>query len=131
MLHIRPTRLLSMRHRLLAPALAALGFIVTLGVAAWRGELWPHPPAGTVVQTPRQVGPDGAPGQPMPTRPAPRPGTAAAGVAVQPAAQLPAEESDPAPPGGRTAGPGPAPVPTYEEQAAARDRAAARSARSR
>ncbi len=110
-----------MRDRLLIAALAGVGFLVALGIAAVRGDLLrprPHLPLQAAA----------VPLQAIVVR-AVTPTTAAA-AATQPQPAAPeAPASDPAADGHEGADPGPA--PTYEAEAAARDRAAARSARSR
>jgi hypothetical protein len=101
-----------MKDRLFLAALAGVGFLATLGIGAMHGELWP-PPAAPVQR----------PAARRPVPPATVSLQAMAARAVTPAA------SEPQPSDGERADSGPA--PTYEEQSAARDRAAAHSARSR
>ncbi len=100
-----------MKDRLFIATLAGVGFLATLGIGAMHGDLWPPPAAP--VQRPAHT----------PAQPTAVPLQAVAVRAVTP------EASDPQPNGGEGADSGPA--PTYEEQSAARDRAAAHSARSR
>ena len=110
-----------MRDRLLISALAGVGFLVALGIAAVHGDLWrprPHLPLRAAAM----------PLQAMAVR-AVTPTTAAA-AATQPQPAAPeAPASDPAADGHEGADLGPA--PTYEAESAAHERAAARSDRSR
>src|ERR1700685_3770514 len=99
-----------MKDRLLMASVAGRGFLGGLGRGRVAARLWEAPP---------------------PTAPVPRWGPAPpadAGTESQPAAPEPAASDRQ--PDGREGGAS-LPAPTYEENAAARDRAAAHSARSR
>ena len=107
-----------MKDRLLVVALVGVGFLGTLGVAAVRGELWHSPAPAT--QEPAAVAYQ-APPAPL------RLPAATATVPIQPdASAVAASEPEPSPETTELA-----PAPTYEQQSAAHDRAAAHSARSR
>jgi hypothetical protein len=114
-----------MKDQLLMATVVGVGFLAGLGIAAVRGDLWHSPPA------PVQAPPEQAavvPLQAMAVRPVtPAPATDAA-MPLQPAAPEPAA-SNPQP-GGRESADS-LPAPTYDQETAARDRAAAHSARSR
>jgi hypothetical protein len=115
-----------MKNQLIFGTLA-VGFLAGLGIAAVRGELW-HAPAALVQEPPEQVA--AMPLQAVavgPVMPAPATG-ASLSLPLEPAAVEPAA-SDPQPEGGESADP--LPAPTYDDETAARDRAAAHSARSR
>jgi hypothetical protein len=113
-----------MKKQLLIATLA-VGFLAGLGIAGIRGELW-HAPAAPVQAPPEQVA--AAPLQTVAAGPVtPAPPTDAA-LPLQPAAVEPAA-SNPHPDGGESADA--LPAPTYDQETAARDRAAAHSARSR
>jgi hypothetical protein len=95
-----------------------VGFLAGLGAAAVRGDLW-QPPAAPV-QGPAAILPLPAPAEPPQA------------AAVHPVAAAPAPEptaEDPESEGRNSDASGAA--PTYEQQSAAHDRAAAHSARSR
>jgi hypothetical protein len=115
-----------MKDWLLMVAVAGAGFVGTLGVTAVRGKL-SHPTAVSmqamvVVPPAPQPAPALAPTQ----TPTPAPASDAA-IALQSAPEPAA--ADPRP-DGRDSDES-IPAPNYDEQAAARDRAAAHSARSR
>jgi len=115
-----------MKNQLIIATLA-VGFLAGLGIAAVRGELWHasaalvQEPTEQVVTVPLQAV---AAGSVMPG-----PATGASPLLpLEPAAVEPAA-SDPQPDGGESADS--LPAPTYDDETAARDRAAAHSARSR
>jgi hypothetical protein len=110
-----------MNDRLIIATLAGVGFLAALGIAIERGDLW-QPPAHTRLE------PAAVPLRTMAIRPVTAAPAAVAATQPLPAAPEPAA-SAPAPDG--RAGPDLNPAPSYEEEAAARDRAAAHSARSR
>jgi hypothetical protein len=101
-----------MKERLLIPALAGVGFLAALGVGAVRGGLWQSSAAPV-----------------QPTALAAQASTPAADAATQPEPE--AAEPIPSDPGPDRADADTPPAPTYEDQSAARDRAAAHGARSR
>jgi hypothetical protein len=106
-------------------ATVSVGFLAGLGIAAVRGDL-SHAPAVLVQGPPEQVVAGSLQAVAAgPVTPAP---TTDASLPLQPAAVEPAA-SDPQPDGGDSADS--LPAPTYDEETAARDRAAAHSARSR
>jgi hypothetical protein len=117
-----------MKNQLIIGTLA-VGFLAGLGIAAVRGDLW-HAPAALVQEPPEQVA--AVPLQAVaavPVTPAPATDVSVPlPLPLQPAAVEPAV-SDPQPDGGESADS--LPAPTYDEETAARDRAAAHSARSR
>jgi hypothetical protein len=121
-------RVAHMKERLLIATLAGLAFLATLGIAAVRGDLW-HSPVAPVQEPAAHMRLAAAvPLQAMAVRsvmptPAVDVQTQPELVAPEPAASNPASEGR----GGADSGP----APTYEEEAAARDRAEAHSARSR
>jgi hypothetical protein len=104
-----------MKNQLLMATLA-VGFLAGLGVAAVRGDL--SQPAAAPVQGP----PEQAPAVPLPA-----PATNAA-LPLQPAAPAPVARARE--PDGRDSADS-LPAPTYDDDTAARDRAAAHGARSR
>jgi hypothetical protein len=113
-----------MKNQLIIGTLA-VGFLVGLGIAGVRGELR-HAPAALFQEPPEQVA--AVPLQAVAADPVlPAPAIDASPplplAAVEPAA------TDPQPDGGESADP--LPAPTYDDETAARDRAAAHSARSR
>jgi hypothetical protein len=110
-----------MKNRLIIATLAGLGFLAAWGIAIVHADLW-QAHAQTRVQPPA------VPMQPVAVRPGTPATTAVAVAQLEPAAPDPAAGA-PAPNGGGDIDSGPA--PTYEEQAAAHDLAAAHSARSR
>jgi hypothetical protein len=115
-----------MKDWLLMVAVAGAGFVGTLGVTAVRGKL-SHPTAVSmqamvVVPPAPQPAPALAPTQ----TPTPAPASDAA-IALQSAPEPAAADPQP---DGRDSDES-IPAPNYDEQAAARDRAAAHSARSR
>lgn len=113
-----------MKDQLLMASVVGVGFLAGLGIAAVRGDLW-HSPTAPVQGPPEQAA---VPLQALPVRPAtPAPATDAA-MPLQPAAPEPAA-SNPQPDGRESADS--LPAPTYDQETAARDRAAAHSARSR
>ena len=108
-------------------ATLAVGFLAGLGIAAVRGD-FSHPAAALVQDFPEQVAMAPLPVVAVrPVTPAPAP-AADALMPLQPAAPEPAA-SDPQPGGVENADA--LPAPTYDQETAARDRAAAHSARSR
>jgi len=114
-----------MNDRLLMATLVGVGFLAGLGIAALRGD-FSQPSAAPVQGLPEQAA--AVPTQAMAARPlTPAPATDAA-MPLQPAAPEPAA-SDPEPDGRESADS--LPAPTYDQETAARDRAAAHSARSR
>jgi hypothetical protein len=113
-----------MKNQLLI-ATVAVGFLAGLGIAVVRGDL-SHAPAALGQGRPEQVA--AVPPQDVAAGPVtPAPATDAS-LPLEPAAVEPAA-SDPQPDGGESADS--LPAPTYDEETAARDRAAAHSARSR
>jgi hypothetical protein len=113
-----------MKNQLLIATLA-VGFLAGLGIAVVRGDL-SHAPAALGQGRPEQVA--AVPLQDVAAGPVtPAPATDAS-LPLEPAAVEPAA-SDPQPDGGESADS--LPAPTYDEETAARDRAAAHSARSR
>jgi hypothetical protein len=106
-----------MKDRLLIAAMVGVGFLATLGVAAVRGELWESP---TQVHEPAPA-PVQAPPEPLRLPEAP-----AATPLQPPAPEVATSQTDAGPEATELA-----PAPTYEQQTAERDRAAAHSARSR
>jgi hypothetical protein len=100
-----------MKNRLLIATLVGVGFLATLGINAVREEPW-LPAAAPVTGAPT--------GTRLPADAVPL------SVPHRPATPTPA--ADPQPERERADS---GPAPTYEEQSAARDRAAAHSARSR
>jgi hypothetical protein len=102
-----------MKDRLLIATLAVLGFLVTLGMSAVREERWQPPPA------------------PVPQAGAVRPLTPVPAIAAATLASAAPEASVIAPQDDGREAADSVPAPTYDEQAAARDRATAHSARSR
>jgi hypothetical protein len=117
-----------MKDGLLIATLAGLSFLATLGIAAVRGHLW-QPSVAPVQGPPAHMRMKAAAGplQAMGARPVTPTPAAVAATRLQPVAEPAA--SNPQPDGREGADSGPA--PTYEQEAAARDRAAAHSARSR
>jgi hypothetical protein len=120
-----------MKHPLHMATLA-VGFLAGLGIAAVRGELWHSPaasfegPAEQALAVPLQAAT--VPLRAVAAGPvSPAPATDAA-TPLQPTAPEPAA-SDPQPDGRESAAA--LRAPTYDEQTAAHDRAAAHSARSR
>ena len=116
-----------MKDRLLVATLAGVGFLATLGISGLRGDLWQPGSAPTSPPLARTR-------VPTDVRPIPS-------VAIRPVTPAPASDAAvlppsaaPAPtdlnPGGREDAAS-APAPTYEDQSAAHDRAAAHGARSR
>lgn len=73
-----------MRARLVAPALAVVGFMITLGFALWQGRA-AHPVGAEVAPAPMAQAPTPRP-QPPPVQAAPQPTPA-----PEPEATLPAE----------------------------------------
>jgi hypothetical protein len=121
-----------MKDPLLIATLAGLSFLATLGLEAVRGDLWQAPMAP--VQGPpahMRMKAAAVPLQAIAVHPVTPTPAADAATQPQPQPQPVAEPaaSDPQPDGGEGADSSPA--PTYEQEAAARDRAAAHSARSR
>jgi hypothetical protein len=118
-----------MKDRLLIATLAGIGLLVALVIAAVRCDRW-KPPAAPVQGPPAHLRLQAAavPLQAMVVGPVTPTPAANAATQPQPAAPEPAA-TDPPPDGRQGADSGPA--PTYEQEAAARDRAAAHSARSR
>jgi hypothetical protein len=119
-----------MKDWLLMVAVAGAGFVGTLGVTAVRGKL-SHPTAVSmqamvVVPPAPQPAPAPAPTQTPTQTPTPAPASDAA-IALQSAPEPAAADPQP---DGRDSDES-IPAPNYDEQAAARDRAAAHSARSR
>jgi hypothetical protein len=116
-----------MNNQLLISTLA-VGFLAGLGIAAVRGD-FSHPAAAPVVQPPEQLA--AVPLQTVaigPVTPAPVPDAALPLQSAVPQAPASNPQSD----GGQPADAPPAPAaPTYDDQTAAHDRAAAHSARSR
>ena len=115
-----------MNNQLLISTLA-VGFLAGLGIAAVRGD-FSHPAAAPVVQPPEQL--TAVPLQTVaigPVTPAPAPDAALPLQSAVP--QAPA--SKPQPDGPRADAPPALAAPTYDDQTAAHDRAAAHSARSR
>jgi hypothetical protein len=109
-----------MNNRLIIATLAGVGFLAALGIAIVRGDLSQQPPAqGRLPQA-------AVPLQTVAVRPITR-ATALEAAPLEPAAPLPAAGGPTRDGGGTDLGP----APTYEQEAAARDRAAAHSARSR
>jgi hypothetical protein len=117
-----------MKNRLLFPSVAGVGFLAGLGIAAVRGDLWwPRAAPGQELASHVGLQPAAVSVQAMGVQPVTPTPEVEAAAQPQPAASEPTA-ADLAP--GRE-GADSAPAPTYEEQAAARDRAAAHSARSR
>jgi hypothetical protein len=106
-------------------ATLAVGFLAGLGIAAVRGD-FSHPAVAPVQDFPEQVAM--APPPVVAVRPVTPAPAADALMPLQPAAPEPAA-SDPQPDGVESADA--LPAPTYDQETAARDRAAAHSARSR
>jgi hypothetical protein len=107
-----------MKDRLLIAALVGVGFLATLAVAAVRGELWQS--AAPAVEAPAAAANQRSPARPrLPEATVPVPVQAAVPA-------LAASEPESAPETAELT-----PAATYEQQTAARDRAAAHSARSR
>jgi hypothetical protein len=105
-----------MKHQLLMASVVGVGFLAGLGIAAVRGDLR-QPAAARVQELAEQAAPE-------PVMPAP---SAALPLPVQPAAAA-AATFEPHPEGGES---GDAlAAPTYDQEIAARDRAARRGARS-
>ena len=118
-----------MKDRLLIATLAGVGFLAALGIAAVREDRWQPPPA-PVPGPAAHMGLRRAAVPPQASVVRPVMLTPAADGATQPQHAAPAlAAGDPQPDGREGADSGAA--PTYERQAAARDRAAAHSARSR
>jgi hypothetical protein len=113
-----------MKNQLLIATLA-VGFLAGLGIAAVRGDLW-HAPAELDQGLPEQVA--AVPPQAVATDPVTPALDTDASLPLEPAAVEPAA-GDPQPDGGESAAL--LPAPTYDSETAARDRAAAHSARSR
>src|SRR5580658_9861937 len=108
-----------MKDRLFIATLVGLGFLATLGISFMHQNPWqPTIAPTTVPPSPAHLWAN-APPQAVADRPAPP--TARADAAAPSASAA----TEPAP------APESVPAPTYEDQAAARDRAAAHSARSR
>jgi hypothetical protein len=122
-------RVARMKDRLLIATLAGVGFLAALGIAAVREDRWQPPPAPVAGPAAHmRLRTAAVPPQARVVRPVMP--TPAADAATQPQPAAPAlAAGDPQPDAREAADSGPA--PTYERQAAARDRAAAHSARSR
>jgi hypothetical protein len=122
-------RVAHMKDRLLIATLAGVGFLAALGIAAVREDRW-QPPAAPVPGPPAHMHLPAAAVPPQARVVRPLTPTPAADAATQPQPAAPAlAAGDPQPDDREGADSGPA--PTYEREAAARDRAAAHSARSR
>jgi hypothetical protein len=113
-----------MKNQLLIATLA-VGFVAGLGIAAVRGDL-SHAPAALDLGPPEQGA--AVPLEGVAAGPVTPAQATDASLPLEPAAVEPAA-TDPQPDGGESADS--LPVPTYDEETAARDRAAAHSARSR